>query len=100
MSRVFCALHSCRRSSSSSIASTDTSPLSSKLSIDDPLWNPNLLVARNRSEVRLMDSKHRIPPKHEVLMFPALGLGRLLTERGNHRVVARIRRLNHSPAFS
>src|ERR1700722_9066464 len=43
MSRVFCDLHSCSRSSSSKMASSETSSLSSNPSIDEALWNPNLM---------------------------------------------------------
>lgn len=63
MSRVFCDLHSCSRSSSSRIASNETSSLSSRLSIADVLWNPNLFK-KKVDTIKTTKCVKKLPPEH------------------------------------
>ena len=61
MRRVFWALHSWRRSSSSKMASSWTSSLSRRLSMAEAAWNPNL---GGMNDCFLADMMYQIPPEH------------------------------------
>lgn len=65
MSLVFWDLHSCSRSSSSSMASSETSSLSRRLSIAEVLWKPNLRNRKNCQAGFADWDMMEIPPEHK-----------------------------------